>query len=79
MSLSRPSAVLTLDGRSLDAARASLASLQVRLCLGSAHDSVELALAPGSRLASSKAGADPRGSAGEKGSEGRFLPASSSP
>ena len=48
MSLKRPDAELTLDGRSLSAAEAALVSAHVHLSVGGAHDRFRCAL--GSRV-----------------------------
>lgn len=53
--MKRPSAIVTLGGRSLRASEAALASLRVRLARDS-HDAVELVLDPRTKLARAKPG-----------------------
>ncbi|HVR99843.1 MAG TPA: hypothetical protein VMW27_24680 [Thermoanaerobaculia bacterium] len=69
MKPSRPSAVLTLDGRALTAAEAALVRLRLALSLGEAHDAAEITLAPASPLASAAPGAQLEIALGEKDSE----------
>jgi phage protein D len=67
--LSRPSAVLTLDGRELAPAAARLAWLRLSLGLGAAHDAAELAAGPGSPLAAASPGSRLAVALGEEGEE----------
>lgn len=69
MTLSRPSAVLTVDGQSLTAAEAGLARLELRLSIGGSHDAASLWLWPGSRFADTALGAVLEIALGEAGDE----------
>lgn len=69
MKPSRPSAVLTLDGRALTAAEAALVRLRLALSLGEAHDAAEVIVAPVSPLAAATPGARLELALGEKDSE----------
>lgn len=66
--MNRPSAVLTLDGRSFTAAEAALVHLRLELARG-CHDAAELVLWPGSRCAGAAPGAQLTLALGEAGSE----------
>lgn len=68
MSLSRPSAVLTLDGQTLSAAEAALARLEVDLSSGS-HDAARVTLWPESKFKDAQAGSTLEISLGEAGDE----------
>ena len=68
MTLSRPSAVLTLDGRDLTAAAARLVWLRLSLGLG-LHDAAELAAGPESPLAGASPGSRLAVALGEEGEE----------
>ena len=69
MTLSRPRASVSIDGRTLTSAEGALARLRVSLGFGPAHDAVELALWPSSRFAAAGAGAAMSVALGEAGSE----------
>jgi phage protein D len=69
MTLSRPNAVLAVDGRQLSAAQAALLHLVVRLGLGGAHDPAQMLLWSRSKLATTKPGAKISIALGESGSE----------
>jgi hypothetical protein len=56
VTLGRPSAVVTLDGRRLTSAEAAVVRVRVRLGRGPAHDEAECICWPASRLASASAG-----------------------
>ena len=73
MAISRPHAVLTVDGRKLTAAEAGLVDVEVRLSVGGAHDSVRLRLWPGSKIAGAAVGARIEVDLGEVGDEVRVL------
>jgi phage protein D len=66
---SRPSAVLTLDGRALTSAEAALVRLRLALSVGEAHDAAEITIAPASPLASATPGAQLEVALGEKDAE----------
>jgi phage protein D len=67
--LSRPSAVVTLDGRGLTPGEARLAWVRLSLGLGAAHDAAELAAGPGSPLAAASPGSRLKVALGEAGDE----------
>jgi prophage tail gpP-like protein len=69
MSLKRPSAVVTIDGRELNAAEAALVSLKVELASVGAHDSATLDLWPDSKFANASAGATLAVALGDKDAE----------
>ena len=69
MSLSRPRARLTVDGRSLSSAQAALVRLTVGLSLSGAHDSAELTVWPASKLATAEPGTPLAIALGEDGDE----------
>jgi hypothetical protein len=69
VSLSRPGARLTVDGRTLTAAEAALAGLSVSLGLAGAHDPAEVMLWPSSKLASATPGARMSIALGPQGDE----------
>lgn len=56
MSLSRPSAVLTVGGQDYSAAEAALVRLRISLGLSGSHDAAELTLWPSSKLKDAAAG-----------------------
>jgi hypothetical protein len=68
MALSRPRAILTLDGRRLSSAEAALLSLRVLHTLGE-HDTAEVVLWPSSKFAGARAGSRLAIAIGEEGSE----------
>lgn len=69
MSLSRPGARITLDGRELGADEAALLRLQVDLAVNGSHDHATLQLWPRSKFADAAAGAALSIQLGESGSE----------
>ena len=69
MSLSRPRAALTVDGRRLTSAQAALVRLHAWLSLDGTHDRVELMVWPSSKLASVRSGAKLGVALGEDGQE----------
>jgi len=69
MSLKRPSAVVTIDGRQLNAAEAALLSLKVELASAGAHDGAVLELWPDSKFADVSVGATLAIALGDKDAE----------
>lgn len=69
MSLPRPRAAVTVDGRRLTSAQAALVRLQVSLSLAGAHDAAELVVWPSSKLAGTGSGAEMAIALGEEGEE----------
>ncbi|HEX4964780.1 MAG TPA: hypothetical protein VF173_28465 [Thermoanaerobaculia bacterium] len=69
MSLSRPRAKLTVDGRTLTSAQAALVRLTVALSLSGSHDLAEVTVWPSSKLAGAAPGAAIAIALGEEGSE----------
>ncbi len=69
MSLARPRAVLTLDGRSLTSAEAAVARLRVLLGVGGAHDPAEVVVWPASKLSAATPGSSLAVALGEEGEE----------
>lgn len=69
MSLGRPSALLTVDGRQLNAAEAALVSLKIDLAMGGQHDAALLQLWPNSKFADASAGAKLAVALGDKSAE----------
>jgi phage protein D len=69
VSLSRPSALLTVDGRTLTAAEAALVGLSISLGLAGTHDPAEVMLWPSSKLADVTPGARMSISLGPQGDE----------
>jgi hypothetical protein len=69
MSLSRPNARITLDGRTLGADEAALVRLRIDLGLDGAHDQASLQLWPRSKFADAAAGAKLQIELGERDSE----------
>lgn len=69
MTLVRPNAMVTIDGRSLSAAQAALVWLEADLSLGGAHDSVQLEVARSSPFAGVASGAALAVALGDTGSE----------
>lgn len=68
MSLKRPSARITVDGRTLSAAEAALVALEVDLGLGR-HDGADFVLWPDSKFKAAKPGAQIAVALGDKGDE----------
>ena len=73
MSLKRPSAKITVDGRALSAAEAGLVSLKIDLGLNGAHDAVQLQLWRASKFADATVGASLAIALGDAGSEDDVL------
>ncbi|MBX3670445.1 MAG: hypothetical protein KF778_18750 [Rhodocyclaceae bacterium] len=69
MSIKKPSATITLDGRKLNAAEAALLSARIDLSLSGAHDAACMALWPNSRFADAAPGATLSIALGEPGAE----------
>jgi hypothetical protein len=69
MSLHRPSAQITIDGRKLNAAEAALVSLSVDLCVTGAHDAARLCVWPESKFADAATGATLSIALGDQDSE----------
>ena len=69
MALSRPNARITVDGQALAADEAGLLRLQVALAGDAGHDSAQLQLWPGSKLADAAPGAQLQLALGERGGE----------
>lgn len=69
MTLQRPSAVVTLDGKRLTSAEGALLRLRVRLGMGPAHDAVELFCWPSSKLGAASVGSAAVVALGTSGSE----------
>ena len=69
MSLSRPRAVVTLDGRSLTSAEAAVARVRVVLGVGGAHDPAEVVVWPDSLLSAATPGSALAVALGEEGDE----------
>lgn len=69
MSLVRPSAIVTLDGRKLTSAEGAVLRICVRLGMGPAHDAVELFCWPSSKLAAGTVGSKATVALGPAGSE----------
>ena len=57
MSLKRPNANITIDGRKFNAAEAALVSLKIDLCVTGAHDAAQLCVWPESKFAAASPGA----------------------
>jgi hypothetical protein len=69
MTLTRPSATVTLDGQKLTSAEGAVLRVRVRLGRGPAHDSVEIFCWPSSKLKSAKVGSQATVALGPAGSE----------
>jgi phage protein D len=69
MSLSRPRARLTVDGRTLTSAQAALVRVTVALSLSGSHDAAEVTVWPSSKLAAAAPGAAIAIALGEEGNE----------
>ncbi len=69
MSLSRPHAMVTIDGRRLSSAEAALVRVTVTLSLGGGHDPAELILWPTSKFAGSAPGSKMSIALGDAGAE----------
>lgn len=69
MTLVRPSAVVTLDGRRLTSAEGAIMRVRVRLGVGPAHDSVDVFCWPSSKLKDANVGAALTVALGTKDSE----------
>lgn len=69
MSLARPNARITLDGRTFDADEAALLRLRVELSLDGSHDLASIDLWPRSKLADAQAGAALQIALGQRGDE----------
>jgi hypothetical protein len=69
MSLKRPNANITIDGRKLSAAEAALVSLKIDLTVAGAHDSARITLWPNSRFSGAAPGASLAIALGDKDSE----------
>jgi hypothetical protein len=68
MSLGRPNALITIDGRSLTAAEAALVRLRIQMASG-VHDAAELTFWPGSKFAGTAPGAEISIALGNTGDE----------
>ncbi|MEP6999784.1 MAG: hypothetical protein ABI969_04860 [bacterium] len=69
MTLVRPSAVVTVDGKRLTSAEGAVMRVRVRLGMGPAHDSAEIFCWPSSKLKDAKVGAATTIALGTSGSE----------
>jgi len=69
VSLSRPTARITIDGTTLGADEAALLRLQIDLAVNGSHDQISLTLWPRSKFADATAGAAMDIALGERGSE----------
>jgi hypothetical protein len=69
VTLGRPSAVVTVDGRRLTSAEGAVVRVRVRLGLGPAHDDAECVCWPSSKLASASAGSTLAIALGDAGDE----------
>lgn len=69
MTLQRPTAVVTLDGRRLTSEEGAVLRVRVRLGMGPAHDAVEMFCWPSSKLATASVGSAATVALGTVGSE----------